>query len=296
MDISEDVIARLERAATYGYHRGARDATEPVALSAIALLAVDRPSRAAPLLDWLAEHQSGDGSLGVDAENPTPCWPTAWAVLAWQQANSSRTAGPRFATAVDAALAWMLAAAGEVIERVDTTGHDTTILGWPWVTGTHAWAEPTAMNLLALRHAGRADHPRAREATRLLHDRMLPHGGCNYGNTIVFGQELRPHVEPTGLSLLALAGWHAPDDRVQKSIEYLQRELSARSTTASLCYGLLGLAAQDQRPVDADAWLDAASQRTLARDAAPYKLALLTLARLGTAAPLLPASQQAVLP
>ena len=76
-----------------------------------------------------------------------------------------------------------------------------------------AWLEPTAMALLALKHTGHDAHVRAREAVDLLHDRLLPNGGSNYGNTFVFGQELRPHVQPTGLALLALTGERHPDDR-----------------------------------------------------------------------------------
>ena len=175
---------------------------------------------------------------------------------------------------------------------MDLRGHDTLIKGWPWVDGTHAWAEPTAMNLLALRLTGHDATPSAREAVRLLHDRLLPSGGCNYGNTIVFGQELRPQLEPTGVCLLALAGETDDRGRTDKAIEYVQRELSANTTTVSLCYGLLGLAAQEKYPSAADSWLAAAAQRVVARDPAPYKLALLTLASLGNASPLIPATQQ----
>ena len=45
-----------------------------------------------------------------------------------------------------------------------------------------------------------AAEPRIREAVRLLWDRQLPHGGWNYGNTVVLKQELRPHLLPTGLA------------------------------------------------------------------------------------------------
>ena len=231
---------------TCGYHAGSRDATEPVALAALALVACGRESRALPLLDWLSERQGADGSLGVDAENATPGWPTGWAMIAWQAAQNCSLAQPRFAAALEHALAWIFRVQGEIIERVESAGHDTMIKGWPWVEGTHAWVEPTAINLLALKHTGHGSHRRAREAVRLLHDRMLPSGGCNYGNTVVFGQELRPHVQPTGLCLLALAGEDDASGRTDKSIDYLRRELSARTTTESLCYALLGLAAHEQ--------------------------------------------------
>jgi hypothetical protein len=61
-------------------------------------------------------------------------------------------------------------------------------------------------------------------------------------------------------------------------LKYLRNSLSARTTTASLCWGLLGLSAHDQRPADADLWLESAYGRTIRRDRSPYKLALLALA------------------
>jgi hypothetical protein len=210
--------------------------------------------------------------------------------MAWSAAQNSSIANPKYALARQRALAWMLRVEGSRIEWIDHTGHDTTIIGWPWVEGTHSWLEPTAMNVLALKHAGLADHPRTREGVRLLQDRLLESGGCNYGNTVVFKQKLLPHLEPTGVCLLALAGQPDRSGRVARSIDYLHRELSARTATASLCYGLFGLAAQNRLPAAADEWLSTASRRTLARDAATYKLALLALAALGTASPLIPAS------
>jgi hypothetical protein len=288
MDIVKDAISRLESAETFGYHRASANATEPVALSAIALMAARRESRALPLLHWLVERQAGDGSLGINAVQQTPGWPTAWAIIAWRLAQSGRLADPSFELAGRRAVGWLLAVQGEQIERTGPTGHNTMIPGWPWVQGTHAWAEPTAMSLLALRHAGRNDHPRAQHAVRLLRDRILPHGGCNYGNTIVFGQELRPHVQPTGLCLLALAGEPDTNGRAGKSIDYLLDTLPETTAAASLSYGLLGLAAWDRLPAAASSWVAAAAGHTLARDPAPYKLALLTLAALGPSCPLIP--------
>ena len=197
--------------------------------------------------------------VGIDQSNAAPGWPTAWSTIAWRQAASSELADQRFAAAAQRGIAWLLGVQGELIPHTATTGHDTMIKGWPWVQGTHAWAEPTAMSLLALRHADLANHPRARDAVRLLQDRMLPHGGCNYGNTVVFGQELRPQVQPTGLCLLALAGQRDPRARTVKSIDYLRRELSAQTSTASMCYAVLGLAAHDQLPGNSQLWLDAAA-------------------------------------
>lgn len=106
-------------------------------------------------------------------------------------------------------------------------------------------------------------------------DRLLPDGGCNYGNTIVLDQQLLPHLQPTGIALWALADEKATDKRIEKSLEYLERELNANTATASLCYGFLGLAAHNRVPNQADEWLEAAYYREQRRGASCYKLALL---------------------
>ena len=128
------------------------------------------------------------------------------------------------------------------------------------MAGTHSWVEPTAINVLALRSAGQAGHPRCREAVKLLLDRQLPQGGWNYGNTTVLGHVLLPQVQPTGLALAALAGETDARSKVQPSLDYLHRVLSRRTTTASLCYALLGLIGHGLQPQPADQWLSSAWQ------------------------------------
>jgi hypothetical protein len=132
--------------------------------------------------------------------------------------------------------------------------------------------------VLALKAAGNGDHPRTREAVRLIGDRLLPAGGCNYGNTTVLGQTLLPHVQPTGLAMMALADEKLPVPQVTLSLNFLQRELCQDTTTSSLCYGLLGLAAHDRMPPDRGEWLNRAHNRSISKGASCYKLALLALA------------------
>ncbi len=206
MDPFDNILQRLAVAEECGYHANSVRAMEPTALAALALLAHGRADRARPHLDWLAEVQGIDGSIGVEAGQGNPGWPTGWAIVAWQLAANTISPRSRYAAPLERAAGWLLSVEGSSIEYLDKTGHDTTIIGWPWVQGTHSWIEPTAISVLALKHAGLVDHPRTREGVRLLVDRLLRSGGCNYGNTIIFGQQLRPHLQPTGLTLLALAG------------------------------------------------------------------------------------------
>ena len=217
--------------------------------------------------------QDKTGSLSIREGETSPRWPTSLAILAWIAVDADR-----YANQIDAAINWTLSMQGERIEATEDIGHDTQLAAWPWIEGTHSWIEPTALHVRALKAAGHNEHPCTREAIELLVDRQLPSGGCNYGNRKVMGQALLPHVQPTGLAMLALAGESDGQRRIGRSLSYLNQTLSARTTTASLCWGLLGLSAHNQRPAEADLWLESAYGRTIRRDRSPYKFALLALA------------------
>ena len=157
-------------------------------------------------------------------------------------------------------------------------GHDASIVGWPWVAGTHSWVEPTAMAMLALAREGFADHPRTREGVRLLLDRAIPTGGWNLGNPIVFGTPLRPLPGPTGLALLALARLGASSKVVDQALAYLRSALAGTLAPISLGWGLLGLRAWGACPVEAEKWLASAFEKVAAREPRTVELAMLLLA------------------
>jgi hypothetical protein len=141
--------------------------------------------------------------------------------------------------------------------------------------------------LLAYRAVNQPQHPRAREAVKLLIDRQLPAGGCNYGNTIVLGQTLRPHVQPTGIAMLALAGESDPSGRLEKSLTWLKWSLGTRSTAASLSWALQGLRAHGREISNAVELLAGAAKRVTEHDRSPHKFALLALAAAGNKSPLI---------
>ena len=152
---------------------------------------------------WLTSVQRPDGSLPVTEGLDSPGgWPTAHALLLWNV-----VAG--YQATVDRSRTWLLDRKGEVIpidgNAKKVVGHDSRLVGWPWVEATHSWLEPTAMAILALCRVGLAGHPRVKAGVELILDRALDSGGWNYGNKSVFGTELRPQPGPTGLALLALA-------------------------------------------------------------------------------------------
>ena len=134
--------------------------------------------------------------------------------------------------------------------------------------------EPTALTLIALRRTGHGDHVRSREAVRMLMDRQLPKGGWNYGNTAVYGQELHPQPENTGMALCALSGF-VPKADIRRSIDYLgSRTLRVRAPL-SLGWGLLALGAWGERPAGARSWvLESLGRQT---KYGPYDTTLLSL-------------------
>ena len=190
----------------------------------------------------LASGQLDDGRVSLSKENEQAFWPTALAVMAWNNSTQYRNhqlLGKDF----------LLKAKGKhwPKKKESFTGHDTSICGWPWIDETHSWVEPTSLVLLALEATGNGDHERAREARRMLLDRQLHDGGWNYGNTTVFGRQLRPMPESTGLALNALAKRVKRKD-VEKSISYLKQEMNLLKTPLSFSWGFLGLSAWGERP------------------------------------------------
>jgi hypothetical protein len=269
-----------------GYHWQEPSAAEPTALAALALLGAGRTDAAQVHLQWLASAQSTDGSISPFSELTQSSWPTPQAIFA---ASLGANISPSISSGFDLpqATQWLLTAAGKPVENSPDFGHDGRLIGWPWVIGTHSWQEPTAWSVLALKAVGLSNHQRTREGVRLLVDRLLATGGCNYGNTVVLGQTLRPHVEPTGVALMALAGEKINDPRIELSLQYLVQNVSAETTPISLSYGLLGLTAHNRRPVASDQWLESAYRSTVQRDVSPLVLALLVLAAQGAECPLI---------
>jgi hypothetical protein len=180
------------------------------------------------------------------------------------------------------AVRWLLDAKGRALPRSEdpggVAGHDTTLIGWPWVADTHSWLEPTALAVLALGAAGKGGHPRVEEGLRLIRDRAVESGGWNYGNRSVFGRNLRAQPGPTGVALLALAGTGPRTEEIDRAVAYLRKSLPTVRAAASLGWGLIGLRAWGADPPEADAWLAEAHHDVAGRHDAAPRLAYLLLA------------------
>ena len=219
--------------------------------------------------DRLAGEQQEDGRVSVSPEHPEAFWPTPLAVLAWEGSPAHREAQSRAVTFLEETTGRHFVKDPEAPVK-----HDTSVKGWPWIAGSHSMVEPTALSLIALRTAGQGENGRTREAIRMLMDRQLSAGGWNYGNTSVYGQELYPQPENTGLALDALAG-RVLRNGVARSLGYLEDRLTHVRAPLSLGWGLLGLGAWEARPKKARRWLRESFE--LQRKYGPYDTTLLSL-------------------
>jgi len=261
----------------WGYSPGTAPCAEPTSLACLVLSSreteADIERRGLALLSRLTHP---DGSVSVALNIDAPCWTTGLAVLAWFLSRNK--AALRYRPQIEKARDWLLHARGKTIEPNPTVyGHDTTLTGWSWVENTHAWVEPTAYAILALRAVGQGDHPRVQEGIQMVLDRAIPGGGWNYGNPRVYGNTLRPFPGPTGIALTALAG-QPSNSRIEEGIAYLSHELRRVRAPMSLAWGLIGLTAWGRRPDEAAVWLEECAKRALLSSPNAMYDALLLLA------------------
>jgi hypothetical protein len=285
-------VAKARGQVGWGYRPGAELAVEPSVIAGLALLGTDEDAAssraiAAATGAALARLQQPDGHVGPSASQSSPGWPTPFALLLWTALDAEAPARKR-------AVAYLLGLRGEAFPKRAGSpfGHDTTLQGWPWVEGTHSWVEPTALAILALCREGRRSQPRVEEGLKLLRDRALPSGGWNYGNTTVFGAELRPQPGPTGLALLALAATGTRAPCVERGLAYLEKTLPALRAPQSLGLGLLGLRAHGRDPATVRAAFEAALAATAAAPDAAVQAAYLLLGAGGRSLELLGAGRR----
>ena len=204
----------------WGYSAQGASNSEPTALASLALAAEHSSAEhISGALHWLAQRQLADGSVTPTAELDEPKWPTALALLGWM--NCGSTHSNKYRNEIDRATDCLLAMKGRALKTSPYVDHDVSLIGWPWVQGTHSWVEPTSYAICALRAKGLAEHARVREGVKILLDRALPDGGWNYGNSRVFDNTLRPFPATTGVALVALAG-EVTRDQVAQSIDRWQ--------------------------------------------------------------------------
>ncbi len=160
---------------------------EPTALATIAL--DDADGRA-----WLESHQADDGSVPFDAAVVVNDSSTALAAIAFG-AGAAR----------DRALDHLVDSLARSTPSTPSVPHDESVHGWAWTEGTFGWVEPTSRGVLALRLL-RPEVPAIADGVGLLRDRESVGGGWNYGNRVVYDEDLPPYAQTTAAALLALRG------------------------------------------------------------------------------------------
>ena len=223
----------------WAYHRGKTSRLEPTCW---ALLALGERADPAVLQHWpdaeglLLEHRGG-----------TPNY--AFHALAVLTLNALHITHERGNSALVGALQRVR---GETLPPSKINRQDNSLQGWSWIAGTFSWVEPTAWCLLALKRSARvagipADSERIRIAERLLVDRCCKHGGWNYGNSNMLGQDLKPFVPPTALALLAMND-RRPLPEIERSIDLLERTAVTEVSGTALSLAFIALSVL-RRPV-----------------------------------------------
>jgi len=195
--------------------------------------------------NYLQKQQDTEGRLRIGSNYPNASWPTPLAIIAWATSD-------QYQKEKDLAIQFLINFSGYHFPKNDNSilDHDPSIKGWPWIADTHSWVIPTGLAIIALQIVG-VTHQRILEGQNMILDRQLAQGGWNYGNTVTFGKELHPFPECTGVALQALS--HTTDSTlIEKSIDYLIRELPNLRTPISLGWALLGLGAWGMKPSHSD--------------------------------------------
>ncbi len=287
-------LKRLVAQPISGYAASGNPAAEPVAMSALTAIAHGKLVAAETACRLLSKSQQRSGSVSVWLDDAWPFWPTSLACVAWKQFEMKwpENAKSWCRDAYERGTDFLLSTQGETLPQNKDLGHNTELVGWPWVESTHSWLEPTAMALMALRHCGHQSEPRAVEAMSLLLDRQLPEGGANYGNTFVLGQKLRPHILPSAMTTVALHGVIPVPDPLRNTLKYLRSELNRPMAATSLAWTITALVSsqwekENSFELEFEQPIRSAVTRLIQSGENPYRQNLLLLAMSYRESPLL---------
>jgi len=223
----------------WGYQLGQTPVVEPTCAVLIAARDKSHETAFQDAVEWLLSIQQNDGGWGINGDDLSSCWQTAWAVWALQIIGEEDNA-------IQRGLDWLLKEEAMAISDLDdleaglkVAGIDFSLRGWPWQPGESSWVEPTALALMALASAG-ITNERLREAIRYLENRRCPGGGWNVGNPLMFNTLVPARVVPTAWSLMSLAQ-NAPDAILENDITALETEMVKDGGLLGLAWGSLAL-------------------------------------------------------
>ena len=218
----------------WGYQPGKSSRLEPTCWATLALGSTVAPNA-------LEQWPSVDGLL-LERRNGTPNYAfQGLALIVLRAEHLEHAAGNR------TLLAALQRVKGDALPASTINRQDNSLQAWSWIDGTFSWVEPTAWCLLALKQWSNVpgavgDRDRIVVAERMLVDRCCAEGGWNYGNANMLGQELKPFVPTTALTLLSLQDRQSLP-AVGRSVAFLEREGTSERSGTALALALMALRA-----------------------------------------------------
>lgn len=204
---------------------------EPTCYSLLAL--ADTSFDQAKSLDWLSSLVNADGQLFLPQDD-MPNWGTSHLIITLTHLN-------QMPNILQSSISWLLAWKSNYIETGEEVTLNGSLIGWPWISDTFSWVQPTSYAIFALKLVGMKDHERVKEAEALLFDRMCQQGGWNFGNPIILERPIDPTLAETAIALFALQDLPEAADEIDKALELLEREIPNRSSALSLSLSILCL-------------------------------------------------------
>lgn len=239
-------IIRLQnRDGGWPYRKAGGSWTEPTVFALLAQ-SVEKgdPQSIERGLNWLRASQRRDGGWPPRTSVAQSTWVTSLvALLPPDGIGHAR---------YQAAIGWLTGQTGEETSfvyklRGELIGNGAGYAprdGWPFFPGAAAWVSPTAIGILALEKARRAQpesriQERVRVGRQFLLDRMCKDGGWNYGRSSVLGVEADSYPETTGQALLALNSVQSP--KIAKALAAAEDQARHCQSAEGLSWLQLGL-------------------------------------------------------
>jgi hypothetical protein len=182
-------------------------------------------------LTWLEGLVQENGQLLLPGDD-MPNWATALLIITLirlDQLPDVRTSS----------INWLLEWKSLTFEDTDFVQLDPSLVGWPWISDTFSWVQPTSYGALALKLSGLKTHERVKQAESLLLDRKCLRGGWNYGNPAVLGSELPPEVVDTAIALFGLQDLPEATDAIDKGLAVLEKLTPERPSALALALSIL---------------------------------------------------------
>ena len=230
----------------WSYLGSQQGSVEATSLSVMALGLDAEPARRLGIAYLLAS-QRPDGCWGAFSGDSEGSWTTALVLCALNATGE-------FPDVREKAARWLIAERGREghwlwrwkFKTVDrSVRFDPDKYGWHWGPGGASWVIPTAFSVVALKqytacNRSEASETRIRLGVEMLLDRACVGGGWNAGNSVVYGVPLRPHLEATAISLLALQD-EARSSVIRTGLDWIKARSATIRSADSLAWCILSL-------------------------------------------------------